>query len=164
MLKMSFCLGGMNIGDLMRLTPANFDGTYFKYQRNKTKGNRTDGAWTAIKMQPEIADLVEKYRAVSGDLLFDFGFTWHPTRTAALIGNGTESLCKQAGVPKYNPYLFRHTVATIARNKFRYSRDDVGMLLNHRGAMTVDDVYIDDDWSINDEINRKVLDYVFGGA
>ena len=65
-------------------------------------------------------------------------------------------------VDKYD-LIRSHTVATIARNKFRYSRDDVGMLLNHRGPMTVDDVYIDDDWSINDEINRKILDYVFHG-
>ena len=112
-------------------------------------------------MQPEIEGLVEKYRAKKGPYLFDFCFEWHPTKTAAVMGNGTESLCKQAGIPKYNPYLFRHTVATIARNKFRYSRDDVGMLLNHRGPATVDDVYIDDDFSINDEMNRKILDYVF---
>ena len=163
MLMMTFCLGGMNIGDLMRLKPENFNGTYFRYQRNKVKESRTDGAWTEIKMQPEIVDLVEKYRAKSGALLFDFGFEWHPIKTASIMGNGTIKLCKEAGVPRYRPYLFRHTVATIARNKFRYSRDDVGMLLNHRGPMTVDDVYIDDDWSINDEINRKILDYVFHG-
>lgn len=161
MLMMSFCLGGMNIGDLMRLKKSNFDGTYLKYQRNKTKETRADGAWTSIKVQPEIEGLFEKYRAKRGELLFDFGFEWQPLKVAARIGDATERLCKQAGVPHYNPYLFRHTVASIARNKFRYSRDDVGMLLNHRGPMTVDDVYIDDDFSINDEINRKILDYVF---
>lgn len=161
MLMMSFCLGGMNIGDLMRLKKSNFDGTYLKYQRNKTKETRADGAWTSIKVQPEIEGLFEKYRAKRGELLFDFGFEWQLLKVAARIGDATERLCKQAGVPHYNPYLFRHTVASIARNKFRYSRDDVGMLLNHRGPMTVDDVYIDDDFSINDEINRKILDYVF---
>jgi integrase len=128
---------------------------------NKTKGNRADGAWTAITIQPEIADLVEKYKAKKGDGLFDFGLDWDDT-TSRNYGMAVDRLCKHAELPHYNPYLFRHTVASIARNKFRYSRDDVGMLLNHRGPMTVDDVYIDDDFSINDEINRKILDYVFG--
>jgi integrase len=58
-------------------------------------------------------------------------------------------------------YQFRHSVGTIGRNKCGFSKDDVGMLLNHRGQTTVDDAYIDYDWSINDKINRAILDYVF---
>lgn len=162
LLKMSFCLGGMNLGDLILVKKNNYDGRFLKYQRNKTKDSRTDGAWTAIMVQPEIEGLVEKYKAPSGDRLFDFGLEWG-LNASRNFGMTVSRLCKHAGLPHYNPYLFRHTVASIARNKFRYSRDDVGMLLNHRGAMTVDDVYIDDDFSINDEINRKILDYVFGG-
>ena len=161
LMKMSFCLGGMNLGDLILIEKSGYVDGYLKYQRNKTRERRADGAWTSIKIQPEIEYLVEKYMAKKGERLFDFGLDWdkHPSRN---IGMSVDRLCKHAGLPHYNPYLFRHTVATIARNKFGYSRDDVGMLLNHRGAMTVDDVYIDDDWSINDEINRKILDYVFG--
>lgn len=158
--KMSFCLGGMNLGDLILVTKDCLHGNVLKYQRHKTKGNRADGAWTAITIQPEIADLVEKYKAKKGDRLFDFGLDWDDT-TSRNYGMAVDRLCKHAGLPHYNPYLFRHTVASIARNKFRYSRDDVGMLLNHRGPMTIDDVYIDDDFSINDEMNRKILDYVF---
>lgn len=160
MMKMSFCLGGMNLGDLILMRKENYDGTYLKYQRNKTKDVRADGAWTAIKIQPEIEDLVEKYKAKEGERLFDFGVEWKRT-TSRNIGMTVDRMCEHAGIPHYYPYLFRHTVASIARNKFRYSRDDVGMLLNHRGPATVDDVYIDDDFSINDEMNRKILDYVF---
>jgi integrase len=163
MIKMSFCLGGMNFGDLILVTKDCLDGEYLKYQRHKTKDNRADGAWTAIKIQPEIQDLVEKYKAKKGERLFDFGLEFN-SQTSRNFGMSVDRICKHAGLPHYNPYLFRHTVASIARNKFRYSRDDVGMLLNHMGAMTVDDVYIDNDWSINDEINRKILDYVFNGG
>lgn len=162
LLKMSFCLGGMNIADLLLLTKENYDGSIIKYQRNKTKGRRADGAWTAIRVQPEIEPLVEKYKAKEGNMLFDFGIQWKMPETGRSMWTWTTWLCEEAKVQRYNPYLFRHTVATIARNKFGYSRDDVGMLLNHRGPMTVDDVYIDDDFSINDEMNRKILDYVFG--
>lgn len=158
--KMSFCLGGMNLGDLLLMKRENYVAGYLKYQRHKTKNNRSDGAWTAIKVQPEIEELVQKYMSC-GEYLFDFGIQWGD-KTSRNFGMAVDRICKHANLPHYNPYLFRHTVASIARNKFRYSRDDVGMLLNHRGAMTVDDVYIDDDWSINDEINRKILDYVFG--
>ena len=160
MLKMSFCLGGMNLGDLILMKKENYDGQYLRYQRNKTKDARADGAWTAIKIQPEIEELVEKYRTDKEGRLFDFGVEWQ-RNTSRNFGMTVSRMCEHAKIPHYYPYLFRHTVASIARNKFRYSRDDVGMLLNHRGAMTVDDVYIDDDWSINDEMNRKILDYVF---
>lgn len=159
-MMMSFCLGGMNLGDLILVTKDCYDGKCLRYQRNKTKGYRSDGAWTSIMIQPEIEHLVEKYKAKEGDRLFDFGLDWE-TRTSRNFGMTVDRICKHACLPHYNPYLFRHTVASIARNKFRYSRDDVGMLLNHRGPATVDDVYIDDDWSINDEMNRKILDYVF---
>lgn len=163
MVRMSFCMGGMNIGDLLTVTKDCYDGERLTYERHKIKGKRADRGRTSIKIQTEIADLVEKYKAKSGELLFDFGGLEFKDGTSRNFGMMVYALCELAEIPRYNFYLFRHTVATIARNKFRYSRDDVGMLLNHRGAMTVDDVYIDDDWSINDEINRKILDYVFHG-
>ena len=161
MVKMSFCLGGMNIGDLLTVTKDCYDGERLTYERHKIKDRRADRGKTSIKIQPEIADLVEKYKAKNGERLFDFGGLEFKDGTSRNFGMMVYTLCELSEIPRYNFYLFRHTVASIARNKFRYSRDDVGMLLNHRGAMTVDDVYIDDDWSINDEMNRKILDYVF---
>ena len=89
MLMMSFCFGGMNMADLMLMKKSSYDGTYLKYQRNKTKETRTDGAWTAIKVQPEIEELVEKYRAKSGELLFDFGFEF----VGRLVGEHIHGRC-----------------------------------------------------------------------
>ena len=162
MVKMSFCLGGMNLGDLLTIEKSSLANGRLTYNRHKTKDARSDKALTSIKIQPEIEDLVEKYKACTGERLFEFGgLRFDSVKTGRNFGMSVDRLCKESGLPHYNFYLFRHTVASIARNKFRYSRDDVGMLLNHRGAMTVDDVYIDDDFSINDEMNRKILDYVF---
>ncbi len=164
MIKMTFCLGGMNLGDLLLLTKDCYDTNTRRitYRRNKTKNARADGALTSIRVEPEIQNLVDKYRALSNtDKLFNFNGMEFKENTSRNFGMSVYRLCKKAGLPHINPYLFRHTVATIARNKCGFSRDDVGLLLNHRGVSTVDDEYIDDDWSMLDRINRVVLDYVF---
>ena len=164
MIKMTFCLGGMNLGDLLLLTKDcyNSETNRITYRRNKTKNARADGALTSIRVEPEIQDLVDKYRRLSVDeSLFNFNGMKFERCTSRNFGMSVDRMCKKAGLPHINPYLFRHTVASIARNKCGFSRDDVGLLLNHRGAFTVDDEYIDDDWSMLDKINRLVLDYVF---
>lgn len=164
MVKITFCLGGMNLGDLLLLTKDCYNEQTHRitYNRNKTKNARADRALTSIRVEPEIQDLVDKYRALSTDgRLFNFNDMKFEQCTSRNFGMSVDRICKKAGLPHINPYLFRHTVATIARNKCGFSRDDVGLLLNHRGVSTVDDEYIDDDWSMLDRINRAVLDYVF---
>ena len=53
----------------------------------------------------------------------------------------------------------RHTWATIARNDCRINKDDVALCLGHEDSDNkVTDVYIQYDYSIIDESNRKVLD------
>lgn len=53
----------------------------------------------------------------------------------------------------------RHTWATIARNDCRINKDDVALCLGHEDTDNkVTDIYIDYDYSIIDESNRKVLD------
>jgi integrase len=86
---------------------------------------------------------------------------WIEKVSARNFGMTVDRMCKLNGLPHITPYQFRHSVGTIGRNKCGFSKDDVGMLLNHRGQTTVDDAYIDYDWSINDKINRAILDYVF---
>ena len=55
----------------------------------------------------------------------------------------------------------RHTWATIARNVCRIDSDDVALCLGHEDADNkVNDIYIDYDYSIIDESNRKVLDQI----
>jgi integrase len=84
-----------------------------------------------------------------------------PKSFSRKIGMNVASVCKQLKLPNMSPYWFRHTWATIARNKCGVSKDDIDMCLNHIGNNPMADVYIDYDWSIIDRANRKVLDYVF---
>ena len=56
----------------------------------------------------------------------------------------------------------RHTWATIARNDCRINKDDVALCLGHEDCDNkVTDVYIQYDYSIIDESNRKVLATLF---
>lgn len=163
MLMLSFCLGGMNLGDMLLMKKENYKEGRITYYRNKIKENRADGGITSVKVEPEIQDLFDKYTSLSNDeYLFNFnGIRWVEKVSSRNFGMNVERMCRLKGLPHITPYQFRHSVGTIGRNKCGFSKDDVGMLLNHRGQTTVDDAYIDYDWSINDKINRAILDYVF---
>lgn len=162
MLMMSFCLGGMNLGDLLLMKKSNYKDGRITYYRNKIKKSRADRGLTSIKVEPEIQGLFDKYTSLSKDeYLFNFnGIRWQKGASRN-FGMLVDRMCNLKGLPHITPYQFRHSVGTIGRNKCGFSKDDVGMLLNHRGQTTVDDAYIDYDWSINDKINRAILDYVF---
>ena len=163
MLMLSFCLGGMNLGDMLLMKKENYKEGRITYYRNKIKGNRADGGITSVRVEPEIQDLFDKYTSLSKDeYLFNFnGIRWVEKVSSRNFGMNVERMCRLKGLPHITPYQFRHSVGTIGRNKCGFSKDDVGMLLNHRGQTTIDDAYIDYDWSINDKINRAILDYVF---
>jgi integrase len=162
MLKFSFCLGGMNLGDLLLIKKDSYKDGRLTYYRNKIKGRRADKGLTSIKIEPEIQDIFDKYTSLSNDeYLFNFNNMRWSRKTSRNFGMNLAGMLVQQNFPHYSPYQFRHSVGTIGRNKCGFNKDDVGMLLNHRGQTTVDDAYIDYDWSINDKINRAILDYVF---
>lgn len=161
---MCFCFGGMNLGDILLLKKSNYNAVTNRitYKRNKIKDSRLDGGITSIYVEPEVKELFDKYRNLSNDeYLFNFnGLRWKGN-TSRNFGMIVAAICKLHNLPHLTPYMFRHSVATITRNKCGCSKDDVALLLNHKGPTTVDDAYIDTDWSIIDRTNRKVLDYVF---
>lgn len=162
MLKMSFCMGGMNLGDLLLLKKSNYNDGRITYYRNKIKDNRNDGGITSIKVEPEIQDLFDKYSSLSKDeYLFNFNGMRFNEGTSRNFGMMIGKMCEMSCSIHYSSYQFRHSVGTIGRNKCGLNKDDVGLLLNHRGQTTVDDAYIDYDWNIIDNANRAILDYVF---
>ncbi len=166
-MKMSFCLCGINVADLFALKHNDYDRVAgrINYERQKTKGTRWDRAMSSIRIEPEIADLVEKYMTDENgdDKLFRLGS--YPTigTLDRSLGNGCWEIAEQMGLDYHiSPYWFRHTWATIARNDCDVSKDDIDLCLNHVGQNVMADVYIKPDWSRIDRANRKVLDYVFG--
>jgi integrase len=163
MMKLSFGLCGLNVIDIYTMEKSCYDPTTNRitYKRRKTRGLRADDALSSIRIEPEIMDVFRKYLSKDGHLLFDFGVNMNPRSFTRKVCMNVSSVCQQLGLPHMSPYWFRHTWATIARNKCGVSKDDIDLCLNHTGNNPMADVYIDYDWSIIDRANRKVLDYVF---
>ncbi|MBR1525032.1 MAG: hypothetical protein IJ640_00010 [Prevotella sp.] len=165
MMKLSFCLCGINLMDLLVMEKSSFDRETMRltYERHKTKDSRSDHALTSVRIEPEIYDLIEKYLAPNdSERLFVFGNLKPNASSTRLVACRTARTCKSLGFEHVTPYWFRHTWATIARNDCDISKDDIDLCLVHVGNNPMADVYIRPDWSRIDKANRKVLDLVFG--
>lgn len=159
---LSFCLCGMNLADLYEANCLS-SSMRIEYNRKKTKGRRVDRAFISIKVEPEIATIVEKYRDPSGARVFDFYMRYSDFRN--FTSNVNKGLKKVAEICKIDhplsSYYARHSWATIARNKCGISKDDVDLSLNHIDqGLKMADVYIAKDWSVIDVANKKVIDLV----
>ena len=162
---LSFCLCGANVIDLLSMKKECYDpkGNRISYQRCKTKDTRNDGAWTSVRIEPEIEPIVKKYMAGKGSpYLFDFNGATPCHKSTRNIGMSITRLCQEENIAPISPYWFRHTWATIARNECGISKDDIDLCLVHKGNNPMADIYIKPDYKRIDEANRKVLDFVFG--
>jgi integrase len=153
---LSFLLCGINATDLYQCSAENIVGGRLEYNRSKTKRKRKDNAFISIKNPKEAEKLLNKYL---GHL---------PERYASVSGldgalsKGMHQLCKIAELTNVTFYWARHSFANIARNRCRYSKDDIALALNHvDDGNRVTDIYIDKDWSIIDEVQAAVIAVVY---
>ena len=156
---LSVCLMGTNSVDL-------YNATYYKdgifaYERTKTKDRRNDRAYIEIAVHERIKPLFAKYKG-SGKHVFDFSKRYgkHEDLNRA-INIGLKEIAKEIGEDRLQFYQFRHSVATIARNELHYAKSDIDEMLNHVGDNRIADIYIKKDYSVINEINRQVIDYIF---
>jgi integrase len=170
MFLLSFGLIGINEADLYYCD--HYKDGRITYNRKKTKNQRDDNARISIKVAPEIAPLIEKYRDTDGKRVFCFYKTYKTVGTFTAAINGLQTATANYGLKKIGAiigiddlefYAARHSWGTIARNKCGISKDDIHLCLNHATSkqMKVTDMYIEEDFSIIDTANRKVLDYGF---
>lgn len=151
---LSFCLMGMNAIDL-------YNAKIYKdgkicYNRTKTASRRADNAYIEVVVPKEILHLVKKYKGKT--TVFDFA-----SRYASYNDFNIALSC---GIKKIDSalqfYQFRHTWATIARNDLGIDYYTVGAALNHvHRDDPVTDIYIKRDFTLINEANRKVVEYVF---
>lgn len=163
---LSFYLVGINMADLYDMQVSDYRDGRLSYKRRKTKGRRRDQAFISIKVEPEAVPLIEKYRAKSGEYLFDFSKRYCDSHTFGNnVNKGLKKLAGKCGFEvNLTTYYARHSWATIARNNCGVSKDDINLSLNHVDeGLKMADVYIAKDWSLIDEANRKVIDYLYGG-
>ena len=149
--RLSFLLIGINPVDLYGLgAPVN---GRVEYRRAKT------GRLYSVKLEPEAAALIEKYRGRGARLLeFCSGVSY-----GTFFARITRTL-HGLDVPfasELTIYWARHTWATLAAG-LDVPKETIAAALGH-GASTVTDVYIDFDRRKVDAANRRVIDLVLHG-
>ena len=154
----SFSLMGMNLADLYSCAPPK-DGVVV-YNRKKTRNRRVDAAEHHVRIEPCVARLIDRYRDPEGQFMFSFHKRYSNSNT--MTGSLTKRLAQWAervGEDKFTMYSARHSWATIARSsKCGVDKYTVNECLCHTDpAMKLADVYIEKDWSVLWEANRKVL-------
>ena len=158
---LSFCLMGTNSVDLYNVTT--FKGGKLIYERTKTKDRRTDSARIEIDVHPMLLPIFKKYASKDGKHVFSFSDMYStPENFNRAINIGLDGISGRMGVDKMQFYQFRHSLASIARNELRYAKSDIDEMLNHVGDNRIADIYIKRDFSVINEINRKVIEFVFG--
>lgn len=170
---LSFCLMGMNSVDMYAVKT--LTAGVLKYNRIKTKDRRSDAAYIEVKVHPIIAPLMKRYKGT--DRVFSFCKRYSsPEDFNRAINVGLDDVTddinaeiektnkklkeKQPLMPKLQFYQARHTFATLSRNLMKFSKGDVDEALNHVGSYDVADIYIKKDFSVINENNFKLLDYL----
>ena len=159
---LSFCLIGMNSADLYNC--AELEDEVITYYRTKTKGRRLDKAKMQVVIPPMIMPIVQKYKDFTGKRIFNFHHNYSTANNFnRAINAGLKEVGKQLKIEDLEYYAARHSWATIALNKVGIDKYTVHAALNHIDeAMKVTDIYIERDFEVENEANRKVMEYVFG--
>lgn len=157
---LSFSLIGMNAADLYEVEAGSLVDGRVTYNRRKTRNRRADQAEISVKVEPEAAELIQRYRDPSGVKLFDF---YHRYGTVgsfeANLNKGLKKVGTAIGVEGLEFYAARHTWATLAVNQAGVDKYTVHQALNHvDDSMRNTDMYIKKSYDGNDLANRKVLD------
>lgn len=159
---LSFMLFGINPVDLYQVDEYK-DGR-LGYKRQKTKNRRGDRAYLSIKVEPEMISLIERYKDPTGERVFDFHLRYScPENFNAGLNKGLKDVQKACSIStNLTMYVARRSFATISKNNLHLSIDYVAEALNHADEEhKVTWGYIEKDFSVLDEGNRKMLDLLF---
>ena len=158
--ELILCLAGINSVDLYNLPKNAVKDGKLCYNRSKTKYNRSDKAYIEISIPDRILGLFEKYKGLKSAFSFQERYSDNANFNKA-VNTGLKTICDKENVKKITTYYLRHSWATIAQNHCGASIELVAFCLNHSSAHKVTESYIKKDFSPIDELNKKVLDYIF---
>lgn len=156
---LSLGLVGMNSADMYSCK--NFDGTILIYERQKTRTRRLDRAEMQVRVEPVLSTLIAKYRDPIRGRVFRFHRDYVSSDAFnRALNRGLKMVAAELGLPDLQFYAARHTWATIARSRLlNIEKETVHEALNHVDLkMRVTDMYIEKDWSVIWEANRRVLE------
>lgn len=155
---LSFCLMGMNAADIF--SAGYTSETKICYNRAKTRGRRSDGAYMEVWIDPRVQPLVKRYRGKNKMFLFTEKFSKQRLRN--ILEVHIRKVGNMVGVEKLTFYAARHSFATIAYNDCGIDKYIVHSMLNHvPQEMKITDVYIKRTFEKENEANKKVLDLLF---
>ena len=155
MFLLYFSCMGTNLKDFFDAPP--FDGK-FAYERSKTRNKRPDRAYIRMTVPPEVAPAVERLRDKTGRYwlsLHNKGKDADAVGTK--INNALKTWARNEGLEPFTLYAARHSWASIARSNAKIDKATVDECLNHVGSMAMADIYIEKDFDLLDESNRKVM-------
>ena len=158
---LSFCLIGMNSADLYNCTE--MKGGSITYYRTKTTDRRLDKAKMKVDVLPILLPLMKKYEDYTQKKVFCFYHLYSTFKNFnRAINLGLKQIGKILKIDDLEYYAARHSWATLAVNKVGIDKYTVHAALNHIDeTMKVTDIYIERDFKIENEANRKVIEYVF---
>ena len=154
---LSFGLIGMNSADLYSAKYNNSN--VIIYNRQKTTSRRNDKAEMQVKIDERLTFIIDKYKDKQRFFSFYKKYSDHITFNRA-INVGLKEIGNDIGIDDLEFYAARHSWATIARSSLvGIDKATIHEALNHVDfQMKVTDIYIEKDWSIIWEANKKVLD------
>lgn len=155
---LSFALIGMNSADMYYAEPVKRKTLI--YNRRKTASRRDDKAEMRVRINSCLACLVEKHADPKGERLFNFYLRYaSPFNFNKALNTGLKQIGEILGIEGLEFYAARHSWATIARSSdVGIDKATVHEALNHvDSSMKVTDIYVDRDWSVIWNANKKVL-------
>lgn len=163
---MVLCLGGINTVDLYNMKKTDYYDGVLHYQRAKTRGSRTDGAYMEMRVPEMLLPTLERYMA---DKDSEFLLNFHDRLGSSdsfniKVNKGIKVICESMGMPKedwYSAYTFRHTWGTLARNDCDAPLSEVAFGMNHSAGFKITRGYIKTDFSPAWRLNEKVVELVF---
>lgn len=163
--KLIFLLRGINLRDLLFLTPSNIKGDRIIYKRGKTK------KIYSIKLHPEIKRTMKSFKHDRKTLLGLIVDEYLENESKSLhyraqITKRVNEKLKAIGEDlkiseKLTTYVFRYSYANIAR-KLGYSKDLIAEALGHEYGNSVTGIYLElFDQSVLDEMHAHIIKSVF---
>lgn len=159
--RLSFCLIGMNLVDLLDVPPLHAGSDRLVYRRSKT------GRMYDIKVEPEALEIIRRYAGHEHLVCWGEGrksyrsFLMQMDRYLKKVGKKDAVTGELVpAFPRLTSYVARHSWATCAA-ELDVPVDVISHALGHGMGNRTTAIYIDFDQRKVDAANRQVLDWVF---
>ena len=162
---LSFALMGANMADLwaargvglVGTTAAASQGPVWVYNRQKTKNKRQDRAEMRVSVPPEVSAFIGRL-AGDGEWWLGALHTIPGDKDGCThkVNIALRGWAERHGVKPFTFYAARKTWASLAR-RAGVEKATIDECLCHIGDFPVADIYIERDWELLNEANRKTL-------